>query len=201
MASESPDPKANKGEPSPVPIPDITPPIPALETLEELRSKCLGPDTHTCLLALLPSKADQEVELPLQTISGLASLADLAQKHQKRGDHLFPFYSVPASNSGGEMLAAALSLPIPEDMLLVAVNGKRSWYRVYDQVTKAGFSSSSVEDWVDGIRLGEGQKHKLPQDLFLTATSAPEGEATPPGSSGASASSPKETSITVHEEL
>jgi protein disulfide-isomerase A6 len=47
---------------------------------------------------------------------------------------------------------------------LVALNGKRSWYRHYP---KTSFSQAEVEDWIDSIRMGEGSKEKVPEGLIM----------------------------------
>ena len=202
-ASESPDPIANKDAPTPVPVPEVAPPLPSLESLDDLQSKCLGPKTHTCLLTLLPPKSDPEAELPQRVTAALADLAELAQKHKARGDHLFPFYVVPASNTGSEVLATRLELDKTEDVSIIAVNGKRSWYRVYDHTTN-GLSASAVEGWVDGIRLGEGKKSRLPDDLFPAATSDAKSDAESTQASERAtetATSEKETLTIIHGEL
>ena len=214
-ASESPDPIANQDGPTPVAIPDVSPPLETLETLADLQSRCLSPSTHTCLLALLPAKADPEAEYPEKVTLALGSLADLAQKHKTRGDHLFPFYAVPASNLGKENLANGLGLEKSDDPQLITVNGKRKWWKSYDSSSK-GFGSSAIEDWVDGMRMGEGKKHKLPSDLLAAeATSeassssekpseasspAESSTATESSSDSASATESKATSI-IHEDL
>ena len=197
----------DKDAPTPAPVPDVAPPLPSLETLEELQSKCLGPKTHTCLLALLPPKSDLEAELPDQVTTTLADLAELDQKHKKRGDHLFPFYVVPASNIGNEALATRLGLGKVEDVMVLAVNGKRSWYKTFDRGASKS-SGSAVEAWVDGIRLGEGKKSSLPEDLLPSATGeaqSSEEKQTSPPEAGETAtevtSSEKESSTIIHEDL
>ena len=144
-------------------MPDVPPPVPTLETETELQSKCLGPKTRTCILALLPAKADAEAELSEQATAALSSLAELSQKHSKRGDHLFPFFAIPAANSGSDSLKTALGLEKAGDIQLIAVNGKRSWWRQHD--ASKGYGNVAVESWVDSIRLDEGNKLKLPEGV------------------------------------
>ena len=160
--TESPEPFVTEDAPTPVPVPDVAPPLPTLETQEELQKQCLGLKTPTCILALLPKKADTEAELPEQATSALSSLADLSQKHKTRGSHLFPFFAIPATNVGGEALKSALGLETDE-VQLIAVNGKRSWWREYG--AEKGYGNIAVENWVDGIRFGEGKKQKLPEGM------------------------------------
>ena len=162
--TESPEPWVGEDAPTPVPVPDVAPPLPTLETQEELQKQCLGPKTPTCILALLPKKTDPETELPEQATAALSSLADLSLKHKTRGSHLFPFFAVPATNIGGDALKAALGLK-PDEVQLIAVNGKRSWWREYS--SEAGFGNIAVEGWVDGIRFGEGKKQKLPEGMVF----------------------------------
>ena len=162
--TESPEPFVGEDAPTPVPVPEVAPPLPTLETQEELQKQCLGPKTPTCILALLPNKADPEAELPEQATAALSSLADLSLKHKTRGSHLFPFFAVSSTNLGGESLKSALGLS-SDEVQLIAVSGKRGWWREFG--SEKGYGNIAVEGWVDGIRFGEGKKEKLPEGLVV----------------------------------
>ena len=197
-ATTSPGPIVDEEAPTPAPVPNV-PAIPELATQEELQSKCLGPKTHTCILALLPPPAGPEAELADDSLAALASLGKLEQKHKARGSHLFPFFAIPAANSGGASLKASLGLDA-STLHLIAVSGKKSWWRQYD--SQQGFGDVAVEGWVDGIRFGEGKKQKLPEGVVsdvsdTTAAKAAEEEAkeTPKGEDTKAEQKP------IHEEL
>ncbi|KAL9043541.1 MAG: hypothetical protein Q9214_003276 [Letrouitia sp. 1 TL-2023] len=166
--TESPDPQASPEDaPKPAPVPDVPPPIAALIEQTILEQKCLGPKTTTCILALLPPAAASDEEagsvlLPDDATAALASLAEIAEKHSERGSKLFPFYSVPSRNTGSAVVREALKLD--KDMELVAVNSRRGWFRRFEGER---YGVHEVETWVDAIRLGEGQKGKLPDSLIV----------------------------------
>lgn len=163
--TESPDPQASPEDaPKPAPVPDVPPPIPALIEQSILEQKCLGPKTTTCILALLPqASSDEEGSvLPDDANAALASLAEIAEKHNERGSKLFPFYSVPSRNTGSAVVRDALKLD--KDIELVAVNSRRGWFRRFEGER---YGVHEVETWVDAIRLGEGQKGKLPDGLIV----------------------------------
>ncbi|KAL9612182.1 MAG: hypothetical protein Q9167_003218 [Letrouitia subvulpina] len=162
--TESPDPQASPEDaPKPAPVPDVPPPIPALIEQSILEQKCLGPKTTTCILTLLPKVSDEEESvLPDDANAALASLAEIAEKHNERGSKLFPFYSVPSRNTGSAVVRDALKLD--RDIELVAVNSRRGWFRRFEGER---YGVHEVETWVDAIRLGEGQKGKLPDSLIV----------------------------------
>lgn len=161
--SPNPDP-APSDAPKPIKLAEVHPPIEALIEERYLDLQCLGPKTTTCILALLPKSTDDEASLPDPATSALASLAEIADKHKKRGSKLFPFYSIPARNTGAAKLRDTLTLKDDSNIELVAINGRRGWYRHY---ASEDFSIHAVETWVDVIRLGEGQKSKLPEGLVV----------------------------------
>ena len=170
--TESPEPNAiPEDAPKPAPMPSIAPPIPSLPDQSSLEQKCLGPKTTTCILTLLPETAavtaseQEEVEGKTDfATTALASLAELSQKHSERGSKLFPFFSVPASNTGAAVVREALELD-KEGIEMVAVNARRGWYRRFG--AEQGYGIHEVETWVDAIRLGEGSKGKLPESLIV----------------------------------
>ena len=158
--------------PEPAVTPDAKPiilgnqpePIPALESQSDLFTKCLGEKTHTCVLALLPALPEGgEETLAEPATEALASLAGVAEKHKERKGNLFPFYSVPGTNAASEFLRETLKLEGPKELELVAVNGRRGWFRRFET---GKFDSLSVETWIDNIRFGEGAKGKLPEYLL-----------------------------------
>lgn len=161
--TESPDPIATSADaPTPVAMADLPPPIPTLVTFQDLRTTCLGAKTSTCILAFLPPLPDAETTLPESATTALASLAELAKKHAQRGTKLFPFYSVPATNPGVATLRGVLGLTDEPAIEVIAVNARRSWWRRYGT---EGYGVRDMEDWIDAIRLGEGQKSRLPKGL------------------------------------
>ena len=140
-------------------------PIPSLDSQTDLSSKCLGEKTHTCVLALLPGAGEEpEATLGEPATLALASLAEVAEKHKERKGNLFPFYAIPASNSGAQAVRDALKLGSERNLELVAVNGRRGWFRRFET---GKYDSLAVETWIDNIRFGEGSKGKLPDDLLV----------------------------------
>ena len=186
--TESPDPIATSADaPTPVAMPDLPPPIPTLVTSQDLQTTCLGAKTSTCILALLPPLPDAEMTLPESATTALASLAELAKKHAQRGSKLFPFYSVPATNPGVSNLRGLLGLTDESAIELIAVNARRSWWRHYGS---ENYGLHQVEDWIDAIRLGEGQKSRLPEGLVPEETEAAE-----------EAAAEEQPAATEHDEL
>lgn len=159
--TESPEPMTFPDAPKPAKMPDIPEPIPAFIEEKYLEEKCLGLKTSTCILALLPQPADEEGALPANAIAALSSLSEVADKHAQRGGKL-GIYSVPARNAGQARIRDALKLKDDKSVELVAINSRRGWWRHYEAEE---FSMLPVEAWIDNIRLGEGQKSKLPEAL------------------------------------
>lgn len=160
--SPSPDP-VPEDAPKPIKLAEVHPPIDALIEEQFLEMRCLGPKTTTCILALLPEATDEE-SLPDSAKTSLASLAEIADKHKQRGSKLFPFFSIPNRNTGAAKLRDTLKLKDNTQLELVAINGRRGWYRHFEG---EDFGHHAVEAWVDAIRLGEGQKSKLPEGLIV----------------------------------
>lgn len=163
--TESPEPAVTP-EAKPVAVPTQSESIPSVERREDLQAKCLGEKTSTCVLALLPAIAEgSEGSLEESSNTALASLAEIAEKHRERKGNLFPFFSVPASNAWSSVLRESLKLGGDQEIELVAVNGRRGWFRRYEG---GQFDSLAVETWIDNIRFGEGSKGKLPDSLLIS---------------------------------
>jgi protein disulfide-isomerase A6 len=150
-STESPSAETAEVKPSVVEV--ITPPIPTLSTVEELAAAC---QSGTCVLAFVPAAEDSVSK------EGLASLAQIAFKHKQAKRNLFPIYSVSKSIKGANALAGVLGLAGDVDVVLI--NMKRGWFKKYDGYTAEGqgFSSTSLENWIDAVRMGEGKKQILP---------------------------------------
>ena len=164
--TESPDPIAQPEDaPKPAPVPDLPPPIEALIEQSYLEKQCLDAKSTTCILALLPESSGEDGSiLPDSANAALESLALLADKHKQRGSRLFPFYSIPNRNAGAAPLRSALELKDNKDIELIAINARRGWWRHF---TGDSFDMIPVEAWVDGIRLGEGSKSKIPDGIII----------------------------------
>ncbi|KAJ5718934.1 uncharacterized protein N7483_010016 [Penicillium malachiteum] len=148
------------------PTPPPAPQVPTLATPEALGSACLAVKSNTCVLALLPATSDSESELPAPATEALSSLAEIAHKHALRGVKLFPVYAIPDINTASENLRSVLSLEDSQTVEIIAVNARRGWWRRFNGEE---FGLTSVESWIDAIRLGEGSKEKLPDGLVAEA--------------------------------
>lgn len=137
--------------------PSTTPQIPTLDTQSDLNKACLHTKAPTCILALLPTDPSSP-----SAQSALTSLSSIASKHAKRRTNLFLFFTLPASNPGASTLRSALKLSTADTLELVATNAKRSWYKRF---AGGAFGQDEVEAWIDGIRMGEGKKEKLPASV------------------------------------
>lgn len=185
-------------EAKPAEVP-IVPPIPSLDTSESLQSSCLGSKSATCVLVLLPASAESEAVLPTTATHALASLSEIAHRHQRRGTHLFPIYRVPADNSASQNLRQSLGLGASDAMEIVAVNARRGWFRRYDYAENSGLAAA--ERWIDAIRLGEGAKEKLPEGVVVEAPAEAEKAETEAGSEEATGeTAPEEVDQEAKEE-
>ncbi|KAI5865775.1 hypothetical protein GGS23DRAFT_554109 [Durotheca rogersii] len=138
---------------------EAAPPIPAITDADELAKQCLNRKAHTCVLAFVPAGA--HADEGSAGSRALASLAALAHKHALSSRRLFPFFEVAAD--GGAAAPVLAGLGLAGEIELVALSGKRGWWRRYEG---ADFGLESVEAWIDAIRLSEGVKHKLPEGLI-----------------------------------
>ncbi|QSZ36345.1 hypothetical protein DSL72_006221 [Monilinia vaccinii-corymbosi] len=138
------------------------PPIPVLKTEADLKKNCLGPKTGTCILALLPETSSEV------SSSASTSLAEISHKHHLHQRKLFPFYILHAENPGFSQIKEALGLK--DHANIIALNGRRNWYRSLpskgDSLLAEDLTIEVIEDWVDSIRLGEGEKKKIPAGLI-----------------------------------
>jgi protein disulfide-isomerase A6 len=175
------------------------PPIPTLSA-DETTAKCLGAQSSTCVLVLLP---------PGESAHGLAhkalaTLAGSAHRHARANAHFLPFYAAAHDNAAAAALRDALALD--GDVEVVAINGRRGWWRRYvGEGSEAGgggseFGTASVEAWIDSIRMGDGVKSRLPEGVVRaveeekTAAPAEEGSAS-------SSSEPTAQASDDHDEL
>lgn len=136
-------------------------PITPITSDDMLQENCLQPKSHTCVLAIVPSEASEQGDQAVDSLSKL----NAKYIHGKR--HLFPFYSLPHSVESEIGLRKALDLT--GEVELIAINVRRSWWRHYE----GDFSLDSVEAWIDAIRMGEGDKKPLFQEMIFET---PQGE-------------------------
>ena len=134
--------------------------INTVDSFDALAESCLTPKAHTCVLAFVPSPASTDGE------TAVGSLSALNTKYIRGDRHMFPFLSVPSTVEGSEGLKSSLGLK--KDVELVALSARRKWLRVYD----GDFSETSVESWIDAVRMGDGEKKKLPAEVIVEAVEA-----------------------------
>lgn len=166
--AESPDPKVvpeDAKEAKSAQVLVQAPDIDTLPTVEALEAACLTPKSGTCILALLPEQKEADTDLPGPVKEALRSLSEIAHKHSQRKSNLFPFYSVPAINTGAQTLRDSLGLPADDNAEIIVLNGRRGWWSRYDPSKSEDFGIAPVEAWIDAIRLGEGSKEKMPDGI------------------------------------
>lgn len=168
--TESPLPIVDTDE-KPMVISEAAPPIPQLTTAEEVDDSCLAPKSGTCVLALLPATDTLDIDLPEDATQALAALADITDKHNKRKDHTFPFYSVPATNTRALTIRDGLGLKDAAQLEVIAINNKRGWWR---QFSGTQYTTHDLETFIDAIKLGEGAKLKLPEGFGAMSSSSSE---------------------------
>lgn len=139
--------------------PPPVPTFPVLESPEALQSTCLTPKSATCILLLLDSWASSQSD----SAAAPPSLKAMAAMYAKRGKSMPNAYAVPASNNGGFNLLGVLELKDGYEKLL-AVNGKKGWYQQFNPGVEA-FDATLAESWIDGIKMGDGKKEKLPEGI------------------------------------
>ncbi|KAK1251262.1 hypothetical protein MKX07_005817 [Trichoderma sp. CBMAI-0711] len=129
--------------------------IPALTSKAELEEHCLQPKSQTCVLAFVPASASEMRNKILSAVSQLHTKYVHGKRH-------FPFFSVDSDVEGSAALKEALGLS--GKIELVALNARRGWWRRYED---GEFSVHSVESWIDAVRMGEGEKKKLPEGVVV----------------------------------
>ncbi|KAI1374227.1 thioredoxin-domain-containing protein [Hypoxylon crocopeplum] len=139
---------------------EVAPPIPSVTDASKLTKECLNGKAHTCVLAFVPSAHGETAE------KALTSLAEIAFKHAHGQRHLFPMLEV---HTDDEVPASVYkSLELSGEVEVIAMNGKRGWWRHYE----GDFSPESIESWIDAIRLSEGTKKKLPEGVIVEEEAA-----------------------------
>ncbi|KAI6792326.1 putative disulfide isomerase [Hortaea werneckii] len=169
--SESPNPKVDTEKPVHVPS-EPAPPIKSLPDGLSLQQQCLNTKAGTCILALLPAVPSEK------TLQAISALSEIHHKHESAKRNLFPFYQLPHTNSQAAALRAKLSLS-EDEVELVALNGKRAWFRLYPSTSSSDdkalpLTQRSLEDWIDAIRMGDLPKSPLPTGLVVPAEQLPE---------------------------
>lgn len=164
--TESPNPKVEP-EHTPVPIPAATP-IASLPDGLSLQQKCLNDKAATCILALLPANDEPTPE----STQAIQALSEIHHKHEAAKRNLFPFYQLPPSNSQATALRNLLSLS--PGIELIAINGKRSWYRHLATGGGSSLTTSAIEAWIDAIRMDDLPKTKLPENLIVPREALPQ---------------------------
>ncbi|KAL7944217.1 hypothetical protein V8C42DRAFT_326183 [Trichoderma barbatum] len=129
--------------------------IPALASKAELEEHCLQSKSQTCVLALVPASTSEMRNKILSSVSQLHTKYVQGKRH-------FPFFSVDSDVEGSAALKEALGLS--GKIELIALNARRGWWRRYEENE---FSVHSVESWIDSVRMGEGEKKKLPQGIVV----------------------------------
>ncbi|KAI7397546.1 hypothetical protein KC336_g15459 [Hortaea werneckii] len=170
--SESPNPKVDTEKPVHVPS-EPAPPIKSLPDGLSLQQQCLNTKAGTCILALLPAVPSEK------TLQAISTLSEIHHKHESAKRNLFPFYQLPHTNSQAAALRAKLSLS-EDEVELVALNGKRAWFRLYPfsssspEDKASPLTQRSLEDWIDAIRMGDLPKSPLPSGLVVPVEQLPE---------------------------
>jgi protein disulfide-isomerase A6 len=163
---------SDEATPSPEPIVEAqkpillppAPPIPVLSSESELgATACLGPKSGTCVFALLPASPDEVAA------KAIGSLSEIAHRHRQAKRNLFPFFALPEQNKVYARIQHVLKLKGTE---IVAVNGKRNWWRKMPAKSEDGkyeeseVTEEAIERWIDSIRMGEGEKLNIPVGLI-----------------------------------
>ncbi|KAI9734778.1 MAG: hypothetical protein M1818_006765 [Claussenomyces sp. TS43310] len=166
LPTESPNPVVGTSE-APVIVQDIAPALPILKTTADLARSCLDVKSGTCVLAFVPATQGDT------TPAALTSLAEIAHKYTTAKRQIFPFYIVPDDNSASAELTKSLELS--QDVEIIAINSKRGWWKHFKG---SDHSLETIEGWIDAIRMGEGEKQRLPGGVIVEKT--PESEAQKP---------------------
>jgi protein disulfide-isomerase A6 len=150
---------ADTETPAATPEPEATiVPIPAVASYQSLAEQCLQPKSHTCVLAFVPKEASTDAE------NLINSLSQLQAKYIAADRHMFPFLPVLSEYEGVSELKEALELTGAVE--LVAINARRSWMKRHS----GEFGVTAVEEWMDALRMGDGEKTKLPKSIVAEVT-------------------------------
>lgn len=129
--------------------------IPALKSKAELEEHCLQSKSQTCVLAFVPASTSEMRNKIISSVSQLHTKYVHGKRH-------FPFFSLDSDVEGSAALKEALGLE--GKIELIALNARRGWWRRYED---GEFSVHSVESWIDTVRMGEGEKKKLPKGVVV----------------------------------
>ncbi|PON25791.1 hypothetical protein TGAM01_v205228 [Trichoderma gamsii] len=129
--------------------------IPALKSKAELEEHCLQSKAQTCVLAFVPASTSEMRNKIISSVSQLHTKYVHGKRH-------FPFFSLDSDVEGSAALKEALGLQ--GKIELIALNARRGWWRRYED---GEFSVHSVESWIDTVRMGEGEKKKLPKGVVV----------------------------------
>ena len=83
--------------------------------------------------------------------------------HKKEGWFcvcIFPFYEV--HNDVTEAAGLLKSLELSGEVVVLAVNAKKGWWRQYEGELK----QELIDAWIDAIRLDEGTKKRIPEGVI-----------------------------------
>lgn len=152
--TQSPEAETAEAKPEEPIIPAVIP-INGISAYDQLVEHCLNSKAHTCVLAHMPTTISETTE------KAIVSLSELNTKYIRSKRHAFAMFAVPGNIEGAEALREALELG--DEVKIVAINVRRKWWRQYE----GDFSIESVEAWLDAMRLGQGHKNKLPQELIV----------------------------------
>ncbi|GFP54266.1 putative protein disulfide-isomerase DDB_G0275025 [Trichoderma asperellum] len=136
--------------------------IPALKSKAELEEHCLQSKSQTCVLAFVPASTSEMRNKIISSVSQLHTKYVHGKRH-------FPFFSLDSDVEGSAALKEALGLE--GKIELIALNARRGWWRRYED---GEFSVHSVESWIDTVRMGEGEKKKLPKGVVVEKPEATE---------------------------
>ena len=56
---------------------------------------------------------------------------------------------------------------------MIAINGKRGWYRHLD-ASAGALTTTTIESWIDAIRMDDLPKTKLPENIIVPRDALPE---------------------------
>lgn len=136
--------------------------IPALKSKTELEEHCLQSKAQTCVIAFVPASTSEMRNKIISSVSQLHTKYVHGKRH-------FPFFSLDSDVEGSAALKEALGLE--GKIELIALNARRGWWRRYED---GEFSVHSVESWIDTVRMGEGEKKKLPKGVVVEKPEATE---------------------------